>query len=793
MILFESAGTRDPLVARTQIEILRNLFKHAEHDDTFALMTVGTRIHRFTAQPLPVSTDNLAAAMKFLEQTHLIGALDLERALKAAGPWLTSGQNSHLVHIGGGVATLGEQRTDKLLALLPQGTRYVGIGVGKRVSPAFMKVAAEKTGGLFTQINPDEPIAWRSFELASTLNTPRLLNITVDAGVHMPRFLTFTNTLAHGEELAAVARIDDAVLNAVTVRGTVDGQTFEQVVPIQQIAPKAEYLPRIWAKLEIDRLMAEDILKHRQTITELSKAMYVMTPFTSLLVLENEAMYLEFKIDRGRADHWAMYGCPAKMPTVYIPDPNQPAGNGPGFTAQKPHRNQVMQSILCRTMPRYMILPNTAVAGDEAVQTAGKFFGGADRLERFETRYSFCLGYFGGESDSPTADHLERMNWNQIEVEKYTGSKDRQAFYMTHDPTDSEAVKTAKQEMMRLMFRKNVVIGDSEYMDSPPTNPVDSWTRLQNITISNTVAGEPPEINKSSYGLAVPPFGGYDAPRRSSGTGLIGTGRTPWDGNATAAELRNAQKETFRFWMNQEPSSLSYDRLNGAISDRFPYVTGGTVSSLGTFSPQLPPRPQAKEPLHLKPEISLVSDILDGRSHEPSYYGRPRFSNVDRVFTDLVAYAPGMSSSPADVQAALEAEAAPRLNSRRGTLDPSAKTMIERARTSEWRTTTLPVGKGAAITIAHDGQGRFAYERQLPFGLKEHVYCDGLTLLHLYPELGIGARRAVSRFHRADLVGMIRDLLPPAADLSVGADVVVVDPAHGGHRTAGPVRAWRRG
>ena len=43
-----------------------------------------------------------------------------------------------------------------------------------------MKAAAERTGGFFTQINPDEPIAWRGFELAATLNAPRLLDVRVD-------------------------------------------------------------------------------------------------------------------------------------------------------------------------------------------------------------------------------------------------------------------------------------------------------------------------------------------------------------------------------------------------------------------------------------------------------------------------------------------------------------------------------------------------------------------------------------------------------------------------------------
>src|SRR5262249_32363085 len=67
---------------------------------------------------------------------------------------------------------------------------------------------------------------------------------------------------------------------------------------------------------EIERLLAEDAAKHKQAIIELSKAMYVMSPFTSLLVLESEAMYQQYKVDRGRKDHWAMYDCPEKIDVV---------------------------------------------------------------------------------------------------------------------------------------------------------------------------------------------------------------------------------------------------------------------------------------------------------------------------------------------------------------------------------------------------------------------------------------------------------------------------------------------
>src|SRR6185437_2728899 len=91
------------------------------------------------------------------------------------------------------------------------------------------------------------------------------------------------------------------------------------VLDVESPRSDAVYLPRTWARLEIDHLLAEDAVKNKNAIIALSKAMYVMTPYTSLLVLENEAMYAQYKVDRGRKDHWAMYPCPQRIPVVYEP------------------------------------------------------------------------------------------------------------------------------------------------------------------------------------------------------------------------------------------------------------------------------------------------------------------------------------------------------------------------------------------------------------------------------------------------------------------------------------------
>src|SRR5262249_51690622 len=128
------------------------------------------------------------------------------------------------------------------------------------------------------------------------------------------------------------------------------------------------YLPRTWAKLEIDRLLAENSSGHKDRIVALSKAMYVMTPFTSLLVLENEAMYQQFRVDRGRKDHWAMYPCPPKIPVVHEPLARTPPANGTDSRDPAPARkgvSEVLQSILVR-VPRPLIRSSRVPNSDEA-------------------------------------------------------------------------------------------------------------------------------------------------------------------------------------------------------------------------------------------------------------------------------------------------------------------------------------------------------------------------------------------------------------------------------------------
>ena len=136
----------------------------------------------------------------------------------------------------------------------------------------------------------------------------------------------------------------------MTVSGSVNGEAYRRTVPISNVGDDAEYLPRTWAKLAIDDMVARDAEKNKSQVIELSKSMYVMSPFTSLLVLENDQMYEQYNVDRGRKDHWALYPCPEEIKVVHEPlhGPQPAETSDPNDKPTKPSLEEVLRTLLVR-------------------------------------------------------------------------------------------------------------------------------------------------------------------------------------------------------------------------------------------------------------------------------------------------------------------------------------------------------------------------------------------------------------------------------------------------------------
>lgn len=680
VLLVETSGDRDPLLMRTQIELARALLASAGRDDTFAVVSGATRM----AATKPTRNDpaSIDEAMAGLEKAHLVGAFDLGAALAAARPLLDAGKNAHLIHLGSGIAAMGDASVNGLVARLPKGVKYVGVGVGKRWNRPFMQAAAEATGGYFTQVNPDEPLAWRGVEIAAAVSAPRLLDVTITDPAGKARFLPFSRLLCQGDEVAAIARADELPAR-VRVTGKLDGKEVSREFEVADVRDGAGYLPRSWAKLQIDRLLAEDATKHKNEVVELSKAMYVMTPFTSLLVLENEDMYRQFKVDRGRKDHWAMYAAPAKIRVVY-----EPLGGDVG--KGRPTALQVAETVVSR-LAYYR-------------RATGKDGRSVD----FDGKEGFKLG-----------DALfSRLGSGKMEAFNEAPPKAREE--STHR---LKAMLSATRRV-----RESSGSGDDFITGGQMPGSFDSNRILESLSDASTgslmlglnnaesnALGEGDRERLPAFRLPVP------------AAGLVV--RAQRDGLGRTALSRGGDGQEFNFFMGwSRGEDEKRKKLGNGLADG--------------------------ELLHRRPG--------------PSGDAAP--------FTDLLSYAPGFHTTDADLLAVVEAEARPEASMRPGLVADGARRLFEAARRSAWRSHAVAARHTSpAFTIVHDRADRWAWQRTLASGLKEQVVCDGKTLWHLYPELGLATKRDVSRFHRLELAAFVPAALPAPEDLARGADLVLLD------------------
>ncbi|MFP4052495.1 MAG: VIT domain-containing protein [Phycisphaerae bacterium] len=323
----ETSAARNPLLARAQIELMRGILHYAAAGDTFQVITAAHRAKLLTPDPLAVGRQTVEAVAAALGKTHLLGGLDAEAALKLAARTAEGRRDACIVYLGAGQPVLGERSNWELVEMLSPRVRFVGLATGKRYNSELLNLAARRTNGLHLQVNPDENLRWRAREILDTLNTPRITALEAFARVDGERRrLLLTDTMvSHGGQARAILAIgEDAELpGEITFHGVLAGRPWSRTVSTAGHRGGAGYLPRTWAKLEIERLQRiyartrdEPI---REKITQLSLEMYVMCPWTSLIVLENPRMYRDYGVEQGRSDHWAMYPAPPTIPVVYEP------------------------------------------------------------------------------------------------------------------------------------------------------------------------------------------------------------------------------------------------------------------------------------------------------------------------------------------------------------------------------------------------------------------------------------------------------------------------------------------
>ncbi len=266
-----------------------------------------------TARPEAPGAAAAEKVDRFLGQIEPDGGSDLGASISAARAAVggLSGKELRVLYLGDGTPSVGATRPAHLETAvrtsMPAGDgAVIAVALGADADMPSLGALARGGGGVVVPYVPGQKVSTAALEVLGAAYGVVLR----DAEVELPSGLSQVSParldpIRAGGETLLVARMSggNEVSGTVKLRGRVAGEKFEQTYPIKVVSnvnAGNAFVPRLYAAAKIAELEQGGDLQ-KPTVIELSKRFAVASRFTSLLVLESEAMFKAFGLDRHNA------------------------------------------------------------------------------------------------------------------------------------------------------------------------------------------------------------------------------------------------------------------------------------------------------------------------------------------------------------------------------------------------------------------------------------------------------------------------------------------------------------
>lgn len=278
--------------------------------DRFDLLTFDVQARARFGRLTPVSPEASAEARAFLSAQQARGGTSLLPALTQAYGYRED-RPLNVVVLSDGL-TEQRERPGLLagLASRPPDTRVFCIGVGNDVDRPLLEQLAEESGGLSSFLSRGDDLARQARAFRARLRRAVATDLALAwSGVEVldvePLRLP---SLYSGAPVRVYGRYRGGGKLQVRLTGRRGDTPFEQLVPLT--LPEAEgahpEIERMWAWHRVQRLLKEaDRGGSRDEaaaeVVRLGEAFSIATEYTSFLVLENDAEYKRWQIERRNA------------------------------------------------------------------------------------------------------------------------------------------------------------------------------------------------------------------------------------------------------------------------------------------------------------------------------------------------------------------------------------------------------------------------------------------------------------------------------------------------------------
>lgn len=328
VLLCDTSSSMDQEKRRQQAEFVGTVLTSLGDDDRFQLACADVGTAWVAAEPMSASVENIAKARAFLENRISLGWTNLDRAF--ADVIQKSPADAQVIYIGDGIVSAGTtdpaafvQRLRQLVGAAQEpaaardaaenartaaGVRrtFHSVTVGNTHETVVLKGIAAAGGGSARTIGGEQSPQIVALELLNEITQPGLRELKVEfrglkvAAVYpseLPNVAAGTQQILVGRYLPEGADQSGEIV-VTGLRGT-EKVKYVARVDLKDAEDGNSFIPRLWARGHLDHLLAQGQgTQTRDEIIGLSEEFHIMTPYTSLLVLESDADRERFGVKR---------------------------------------------------------------------------------------------------------------------------------------------------------------------------------------------------------------------------------------------------------------------------------------------------------------------------------------------------------------------------------------------------------------------------------------------------------------------------------------------------------------
>jgi tetratricopeptide (TPR) repeat protein len=322
LLVCDTSASMDSDSRKKQSELVASILASLGPKDKFNLAVCDVDCHWLFDDSVEASIDNgksITNARRWLSDRTSLGWTDLDKAFTSIAE--RAGSGSHVIYIGDGIVTSGDADSQAFAGrieslFVPKNGEeskaagrpptFHAVSVSSSFESVVLKAIAGVGGGSVRAISGERTPQTVAFELLNEIAQPGLTEVKLEfrglqvAAVYPEKL----PNLAAGTQQIIVGRYlphgkDQAGEMIITGKRGAEDVRYAARVWLKDAEAGNSFIPRLWARAHMDQLLQQGTSQFiKDEIIGLSEEFHIITPYTSLLVLETDADRERFGVTR---------------------------------------------------------------------------------------------------------------------------------------------------------------------------------------------------------------------------------------------------------------------------------------------------------------------------------------------------------------------------------------------------------------------------------------------------------------------------------------------------------------